>query len=98
MDIPPPGMVRNPGLHFDRTLDPPGFGGDLLSAPYTNLRKAEGHFDINSSSLRILSSDQSLQLLLAHSVVPLENAHGLMTTGRHNPEVILPRQSGSHEI
>jgi hypothetical protein len=33
----------------------------LLSAIYANLRKAEGHFDINSLSLRILSPNQSLQ-------------------------------------
>jgi hypothetical protein len=65
----------------------------LLTAIYANLRKAEGHFDIKSLSLRTLSPHQSLQLLLAHGVAPLENAHGLGPTGRHNPEIIMPGQS-----
>ena len=51
MDIPSPGMIRNPGLHFDRTLDQPGWGGGLLPALYPELWVLPKCFDILSISL-----------------------------------------------
>src|SRR4030042_1962806 len=34
MHIPPPGMIRNPGSHFDQTIDPPFDGPLHVLVPY----------------------------------------------------------------
>jgi len=39
-----------------------------------------------------ISIHKGLQFFLAHSVIPLENAHGLVPACRHDPEIIMALQ------
>ena len=60
-----------------------------ITAIYTDRRKAAKHFDIDSLSPIRLPPHQSPQFILAHRVVALKNAHGLMPARCHDAEVVM---------